>query len=166
MKATDQDSEIGSDSLYHKAGSFAIYAIIASFLLQFVFAKIWLRLPDGVFVIARHIPAAVILSAIPAGLIALCGIPKYGMRKLLWKGAVGLVFPISLFLFSVYYSAYLQTRITEEVQKMEQENERAESGRRRYLASAPHTTRHAGPHRAVPNVIGPWLDSGYEPTVR
>ena len=66
------------------------------------------------------IPTIAIISAIPAGVIALCGIPRYGRRKLLWKGLVGMILPIVLFVSVVYYSAYLRTRIIEETQKMEQ----------------------------------------------
>ncbi len=109
-----------TDSLFHKSASFAIYAIIASFVLQFVYAQIWLRIPPEAARLVGYVPTVAIISAIPAGFIALCGIPRYGRRKLLWKGLVGVIFPIVLFVSVVYYSAHLRARIIEETQKMEQ----------------------------------------------
>jgi hypothetical protein len=120
MNATSQESEEKLDSLFHKAASFAIFAIVASFVLQFVYGKIWLQLPPDAARLLGFVPSIAIISAIPAGVIALCGIPRYGRRKLLWKGLVGMILPIVLFVFVIYYGAYLRARIIEETQKMEQ----------------------------------------------
>lgn len=40
------------------------------------------------------IPSLLMFSAIPAGILALFGIPKFGKKKLLWKGLVGILVPI------------------------------------------------------------------------
>lgn len=120
MDAKNPDAEEKTDTLFHRAASFAIYSIVTAILLQLVYSQIWLRLQTSAIRLAGFIPAIVIISAIPAGFIALCGIPRYGIRKLLWKGLVGVILPIGLFIFSVYYSAYLRNRIIEETQKMEQ----------------------------------------------
>lgn len=120
MDAASPGPEEKLDSLFHRAASFAIYAIVASFVLQFVYSKIWLKVSPEVARLLGFIPTIAIISAIPAGVIALCGIPRYGRKKLLWKGLVGMILPIVLFVFAVYFSAYLRARIIEETQKMEQ----------------------------------------------
>jgi len=120
MEIARNETEVEPDSLFHRAASFAIYAIIASFILQFVYGQIWLRLSPEVARLLGFIPTIAIISAIPAGFIALCGIPRYGRRKLLWKGLIGMIFPIVLFIFVMFYSAHLRARIIEETQKIEQ----------------------------------------------
>jgi len=120
METSQQEPGERVDSLFHKAGSFAIYAIVASFVLQFAYGQVWLRLPATAARLLGFIPTITIISAIPAGFIALCGIPRYGRKKLLWKGLVGTILPIGLFVFAFYYSAYLRARIIEETQRMEQ----------------------------------------------
>ncbi|PTY01975.1 hypothetical protein DB347_25220 [Opitutaceae bacterium EW11] len=120
MHSESSDPEEKLDSLFHKAGSFSIYAIVASFVLQFVYSRIWMRVSPDAARLLGLIPTVAMISAIPAGVIALCGIPHYGRKKLLWKGLVGMICPIVLFVFSVYFSAYLRARIIEETQKMEQ----------------------------------------------
>src|SRR5690606_41702781 len=57
------------DSLFHKSASFAIYAIIASFVLQFIYAQIWLRIPPDAARLVSYVPTVAIISAIPAGFI-------------------------------------------------------------------------------------------------
>lgn len=121
MHIAHNEPEERLDSLFHKAASFAVYAIVASFVAQFIYAHIWLRLSPSVSRWLSFVPTMVMISAIPAGFIALCGIPRFGRRKLLWKGLLGLIFPIVLFVFVMYYSAYLQARIVEETQKMERQ---------------------------------------------
>ncbi len=120
MDAIRREREEKPDSLFHRAGSFAIYAIVASFFLQFVYGQVWLRLPEGAARFLGLVPAIVLISAVPAGFVSLCGIPRYGLRRLLWKGLVGVALPIVLFIASVYCAAYLRARIIEETQKMEQ----------------------------------------------
>jgi hypothetical protein len=106
MDAERHQSEEKFNSPFHKAASFAIYAIVASFVLQFVYGQIWLRLSPGAARVLGFIPTIAIISAIPAGFIALCGIPRYGHRKLLWKGIVGVLVPIVLFVVTMRISAY------------------------------------------------------------
>jgi hypothetical protein len=125
MDSVHQPVEEGPRSLFHRAGTFAVSAIVASFVLQFAYSQLWLKLPSDSARLLGFVPTVVIIAAIPAGFIALCGIPKYGVRKLLWKGLAGVVLPIGLFVFSVYYSAYLRTRIAEETAKMEQQSKPA-----------------------------------------
>lgn len=48
------------------------------------------------------------LSAVPAGIIALCGIPKHGCRYLLWRGLVGVLVPCLLTAMAV--PAFLKVR--------------------------------------------------------
>jgi hypothetical protein len=96
MDAAHQESDLQLDSLFHKAASFGICAIVAFFVLQFVYAQIWLRLPSDAARLLGLAPTLAIISAIPAGFIALCGIPRYGRRKLLWKGLVGMFLAIVL----------------------------------------------------------------------
>ena len=111
-----------SDSLFHRAANYALYAIVASFVLKFAYAQVWLRLSPGAARLLGFVPEIVMISAIPAGLIALGGIPRYGRAKLLWKGIVGVFFPILLFVFVVCFSAYLRARMAEEARKIEQKN--------------------------------------------
>jgi hypothetical protein len=81
MEATHQEADENLDSLFHKAASFGIYAIVASFALQFIYGQIWLRLSPDAARLIGFIPTIAIISAIPAGFIALCGIPRYGRRN-------------------------------------------------------------------------------------
>ncbi|HEY4245991.1 MAG TPA: hypothetical protein VGM64_03990 [Lacunisphaera sp.] len=95
-------------SLFHKAGSFAVGALVATPILQFIYMKaFFLQLSDGASALVGFVPMIVMLSAIPAGFIALCGIPKYGSKKLLWKGLLGLLIPFILFWLSVQVRALL-----------------------------------------------------------
>ena len=54
------------------------------------------------------IGGALFLSAVPAGIIALCGIPKHGCRYLLWRGLVGVL--VSVLLIAIAASAFLKVR--------------------------------------------------------
>ncbi len=92
-------------TLFHRAGSYAIGAIVASFILQLVCAQARLHLPPTAARWLGLIPALVMVTAVPAGLIALCGIPSYGVRKLLWKGLVGLFVPVLLLVLAMYVAA-------------------------------------------------------------
>ena len=95
-------------SLFHKAGSFAVGALVATPILQFIYMKaFFLQLSERVSALVGFVPLIVMLSAIPAGFIALCGIPKYGRKKLLWKGLLGLLVPFILFWLSVQVRALL-----------------------------------------------------------
>src|SRR4051794_1410493 len=96
MNSTHQEPEEKLDSLFHQAASLAIYLIVASFVIQFVYAQVSLRISPGAARLLGFIPLIALISAIPAGFIALCGIPRYGRRMLLWKGLVGLILPLVL----------------------------------------------------------------------
>jgi len=43
----------------------------------------------------------VMLAAIPFGVVALCGIPKFGKNQLLWKGLVGVLVPMVLLAMAI-----------------------------------------------------------------
>ncbi len=87
-------------SFFHFAGNYAVFAVLASL--------VWHELlPDALRVLFHVVPAvgaaangiqlALIISAIPAGILALCGIPKYGRAQLLWQGVLGVIGPAVLF---------------------------------------------------------------------
>jgi len=100
-------------SLFHRAGSFAVGALIATPIIQFIYMKaFFLQLSARASALVGYIPLLVMLSAIPAGFIALCGIPKYGRRKLLWKGLLGFLLPFILFWLSVQVRALLVETVT------------------------------------------------------
>jgi hypothetical protein len=95
-------------SPFHKAASYAVFALLSSFVLQFVYTKFfWLRLSERSSAMAGYVPLIVMLSAVPAGFIALCGIPKYGRKRLLWKGLTGLFIPFILVWVSIQVRAVL-----------------------------------------------------------
>ena len=96
-----------TNSLFHKAASYAIKAIIAAFIAKFLFTAIWLDLPSRISEILGYLISLLLISAIPAGFIALCGIPRFGKRKLLWKGLVGLLLPMILIIVSLSVQAML-----------------------------------------------------------
>src|SRR5688572_28964154 len=87
-------------SIHHKAGTYAVLAFplsIALSMLTAVAGRAAAESGPGIlqFMVVT-IPALVMFSSIPAGIIALCGIPKYGKRKLLWKGLFGVLVPVLL----------------------------------------------------------------------
>ncbi len=90
-----------TSSFFHKAATYSVIALVASFVLQFLLSGISRNLPPDSARFLLYIPTVVVVSAIPAGIIALCGIPKYGFKKLLWKGLVGTIIPVVLFIMSV-----------------------------------------------------------------
>lgn len=93
---------------FHRAGSYAVGALIATMVLQFIYMKVFfLRLSPHASRLAGYVPLLVMLSAIPAGFIALCGIPRFGRKKLLWKGLVGLLVPLALVWTSMQVTAML-----------------------------------------------------------
>jgi len=110
-----------SDSLHHKAGNYALLALVGSFVLQFFSFSLAPSLPAGVAVFLGLLPTLVIMSAIPAGIIALCGIPKHGPKRLLWKGLAGVIIPIVLFLASLYVVARLRALTEDMIEKSEEQ---------------------------------------------
>lgn len=105
------------NSLHHKAANYAIAAIVGSFVLQFVLYRVSRHFSPETGRLMQLIPTLAILSAIPAGIIALCGIPLHGMKKLLWKGSVGVVVPLALFWLSIQMITLLREISKEQVQQ-------------------------------------------------
>lgn len=83
-------------SFHHKAANFAVIVLPVSIGLSLMLNQITGFLPPVLRFAASLLPAIVMISAIPAGIIALCGIPRHGMKKLLWKGLVGVIIPLFL----------------------------------------------------------------------
>ena len=119
--STESDAR-PSDSLFHKAASFAVFALVSSFVLQFIYGKIWLRLSERASELAGLVPLVVMISAIPAGFIALCGIPRYGKKKLLWKGLLGLIAPIVLFWVSVQIRESIRDSVRQHPEWLKQDD--------------------------------------------
>ena len=89
-------------SIHHKAASYAVWALVASFVVNGLSSG--LADPNRAPIVQVIISATLgflVLSAIPAGVIALCGIPRYGKEKLLWKGLVGVLAPLAMFALAV-----------------------------------------------------------------
>ena len=55
--------------------------------------------------------------AVPAGVVALFGIPRYGRRELLWKGLVGILVPLVLFSAGIFVALLLREHARELVEK-------------------------------------------------
>lgn len=95
-------SKIEVSSISHKAANYAVIVIPVCFGLTPM-----LRNFAGVFSVPlireliTSIPAALLLSAVPAGIIALCGIPQFGKKKLLWKGLTGIIVPVLMILLMI-----------------------------------------------------------------
>jgi len=103
-------------SPFHRAGRFAVGALIATPILQFIYMKVFfLQLSAHASALVGYVPLIVMLSAIPTGFIALCGIPKYGRKQLLWKGLLGLLVPFIL----VWLSVQVKTLLVETVEHPE-----------------------------------------------
>jgi hypothetical protein len=99
MEWYDKQPAVEVASVYHKAARYAVYAVVCSIsahILLYAFgANRLLGLLDPILV-------AIILSAFPAGVVALCGIRKFGRKKLLFRGLVGVVAPIVQVAFIVW----------------------------------------------------------------
>jgi len=83
-------------SFHHKAANFAVIVLPVSIGLSLMLNQITGFLPPFLRFAVSLLPAIVMISAVPAGIIALCGIPRHGMKKLLWKGLVGVIIPLFL----------------------------------------------------------------------
>jgi uncharacterized membrane protein len=101
-------------SVFHRAASLALFAIVLAFLVKFVSAQT----PAPVGVWLSWTAECMIFVAIPAGAMALAGIPKYGWRGLLWRGLVGVFVPIILFVVGMLVTAHLR----ESAQKLMQQS--------------------------------------------
>jgi uncharacterized membrane protein len=91
-------------SFFHRAADFAVFAIVFAFVVKFVSAQT--PAPLGTWL--SWTAESVGLLAIPAGAIALLGLRKFGARGLLWKGLLGVLVPIILFLAGIVVAVQLR----------------------------------------------------------
>jgi hypothetical protein len=111
-------------SFYHKAATYAVCAPLGAILFN-IFVSGFARsvdTPSGVRTLVLLIPSLLFLSGIPAAIIALCGIPTYGRKSLLWKGLVGLLFP--LLLVAAAIPAFLKVKHASEERARQQQQGR------------------------------------------
>jgi hypothetical protein len=92
-------------SIYHGAATYGVIAVPASIALTIVAPAIANPFLDAGMPMGGRIvygvPGIVLISAVPAGIAALCGIAKYGTKKLLWKGLVSVLVPLVLLLLAL-----------------------------------------------------------------
>lgn len=101
-----------TSSFYHRVANYAVLIFPVAFVIN-IFASMVVRadpenISGGVRGLLNAISGLLALTALPAGIIALCGIPKYGRKKLLWKGLVGILLPLLFILLAV--PAFLKVR--------------------------------------------------------
>ena len=87
-------------SIHHKAGRYAIWALalagIFNVATQGVFKSAGVTISPEVQRLSSLGFGLIFVSAIPAGIIALCGIGKYGRKPLLVQGLLGTLVPLIL----------------------------------------------------------------------
>jgi hypothetical protein len=87
-------------SAFHKFANASLGCLVASFAVNILLDTLARQAArDGalwVFVVVNGATTFLMLVAMVCGVMALCGIRRYGKRKLLWKGLVGLLVPILL----------------------------------------------------------------------
>lgn len=93
---------------YHKAAKYAVIALGVAFGISFFGQLSSAGGPSVVTRVISLIGGLLFLSAVPAGVIALCGIPKHGCRYLLWRGLVGVLVPVLLIGMAI--PAFLKVR--------------------------------------------------------
>lgn len=99
--------EENGPSFHHKAAKYAVLVIVITFCINLA-AQISTQNTGPVNQIISLIGGLMFLSAIPAGIIALVGVRKYGCRYLLWRGLVGILVPALLIGMAV--PAFLKVR--------------------------------------------------------
>jgi hypothetical protein len=90
---------VSTPSIYHKAAKFAVTVLVVAFLINLSTQLVRPPGTAGMTPESRIISmlgGSLFLLAIPAGVIALCGIKKHGPRQLLWRGLVGILVPVLL----------------------------------------------------------------------
>lgn len=95
-------------SFFHKAAKYAVTVLLVSVLMNLGNQLSAPATGEPASRIISLIGGVLFLSAIPAGIIALCGIGKYGCRYLLWRGLVGILVPVLLLGMAV--PAFLKVR--------------------------------------------------------
>ncbi len=86
-------------SFHHKAAKYVFWALVLSFGLNLVSRGVF-NAAGPEFDVARRVfgvlMGVVFVSVVPAGIIALCGIPKHGRKGLLGPGLTGILLPLLL----------------------------------------------------------------------
>lgn len=98
---------VSTSTFYHRAGNYAIVALAGSMFVNIAALSAG-PAPARFRQIVALVVGAVMLSAIPAGVIALLGVRKHGKKGLLWKGLVGVLVPLLLVALAV--PAFLKVR--------------------------------------------------------
>ncbi len=79
-------------SFFHKAATYAVWSLLAAFVINFL----GMGAPGSTRQVMSVLGGVIMLTAIPAGIIALAGISRHGRKGLLWKGLTGICVPILL----------------------------------------------------------------------
>jgi hypothetical protein len=95
-------------TVYHKAANYAVMAVVGSIVLNITVLGALFSADPLFRRISSLLVGIVLLSAIPAGIVALCGIRKCGKSGLLGKGLAGVLIPILLIAMAV--PAFLKVR--------------------------------------------------------
>lgn len=100
------------NSFFHKAASVGVWSLLGSFAVNITLsgpARVAAQEGGRQFYYGvTLVTSLLMLTSVVGGPIALCGIPRYGKRKLLWKGLVAAVVPILLVLAAI--PAFLKVR--------------------------------------------------------
>jgi hypothetical protein len=102
-------------SVFHKFASAGIWCLVGSFAVNFFSGPAREALRQGVrefYLVVTIATALLQILSVLSGVVALCGIRKYGKQQLLWKGLVGLLVPILLTLAAI--PAYLKIKSVNE----------------------------------------------------
>ena len=102
-----ENNKVSKNSFYHLAANYSVLSMLAAFLLNIMVKPVLsiIPVPQGIIEIGIGL---LFISAIPAGVVALCGMGKYGVKGLLIKGLAGIIVPILLTLMAI--PAFLQVR--------------------------------------------------------
>lgn len=101
-----------SNSFFHKAASFGVWSLLGSFAVNILLSgPARAAAQEGMrqfYYWVVLLTTLLMLASVVCGVIALCGIPRYGKRKLLWKGLVAGIVPVLLVLAAI--PAYQKVR--------------------------------------------------------
>lgn len=118
------EADGNESSFHHKAATYAVLAIPACIFLNIVLGSVARATAGSITPATRLIlstlPGFVMLSAFPAGIIALCGIPKHGRKKLLWKGLLGVILPILLIALAIPAFMHVKKMSEEKVRQRQE----------------------------------------------
>jgi hypothetical protein len=89
-----------SRSVFHRCANASLWCLAAAIIANMLLGPIArVAAGEGATWAPRAFAATiglVMFAGVALGAVALCGIPRYGKRRLLWKGLVGLLVPILL----------------------------------------------------------------------